>query len=102
MIVTQMIAKGHDLTGITLVDIICADQSLNLPDFRACERTFQLLAQVAGRAGRGDKPGRVILQTYNPDHFSITAAKSQDFYKFYDSEIMFRKSLCYPPFSRIV
>lgn len=102
LIGTQMIAKGHDFPGITLVGIICADQSLNFPDFRSCERTFQLLAQVAGRAGRGTKPGKVILQTYNPDHFSILAAKKQDFFNFYDHEIRFRKSLGYPPFSRMV
>ena len=99
---TQMIAKGHDFPGITLVGVICADQSLNFPDFRACERTFQLLAQVAGRAGRGDKPGQVIMQTYNPDHFSILAAEKQDFHAFYNQEILFRKSLGYPPFSRMI
>ncbi|MDY6904684.1 MAG: primosomal protein N' [Thermodesulfobacteriota bacterium] len=99
---TQMIAKGHDFPGITLIGIICADLSLNFPDFRAGERTFQLLAQVAGRAGRGEKPGRVIMQTYNPDHFSIIAATQQDFKSFYDQEINFRKALAYPPFSRIV
>ena len=99
---TQMVAKGHDFPNITLVGIICADLSLNFPDFRAGERTFQLLAQVAGRAGRGDRPGRVILQTYNPDHFSIETAKAQDFKAFYEREITFRKTLNYPPFSRIV
>jgi len=99
---TQMIAKGHDFPGITLVGIICADQSLNFPDFRACERTFQLLAQVAGRAGRGDQPGNVIMQTYNPDHFSIQAAEKQDFFEFYNQEITFRESLGYPPYSRMV
>ncbi len=98
---TQMVAKGHDFPNITLVGIICADLSLNFPDFRAGERTFQLLAQVAGRAGRGVAPGRVILQTYNPDHFSVTAATTQDFKTFYNVEIDFRKSLNYPPFSRI-
>jgi primosomal protein N' (replication factor Y) len=102
LIGTQMIAKGHDFPGITLVGIICADQSLNFPDFRACERTFQLLAQVAGRAGRGDTPGQVIMQTYNPDHFSILAAEKQDFFSFYQQEIQFRESLDYPPFSRMI
>jgi len=99
---TQMITKGHDFPNITLVGIVCADLSLNFPDFRAGERTFQLLAQVAGRAGRGDAPGRVILQTYNPDHFSIDAAKEQDFRAFYEKEIKFRESLKYPPFSRMI
>ena len=99
---TQMVAKGHDFPNITLVGIICADLSLNFPDFRAGERTFQLLAQVAGRAGRGTVPGRVILQTYTPDHFSILSATHQDLKSFYKDEIGFRKSLNYPPFSRVV
>lgn len=102
LIGTQMIAKGHDFPGITLVGIICADLSLNFPDFRAGERTFQLLAQVSGRAGRGASPGRVILQTYNPDHFSISAAKKQDFDAFFAQEMGFRKALNYPPFSRMI
>jgi len=99
---TQMLAKGHDFPAITLVGVICADLSLNFPDFRAGERTFQLLAQVAGRAGRGERPGKVIMQTYNPEHFSIQASKNQDFVQFYNSEIPFRKALSYPPFSRII
>lgn len=99
---TQIVAKGHDFRDITLVGIICADLSLSFPDFRAGERTFQLLAQVSGRAGRGDVPGRVVLQTYNPEHFSILAAKAQDFKTFYEQEIVFRKALNYPPFSRMV
>jgi primosomal protein N' (replication factor Y) len=99
---TQMVAKGHDFPNITLVGIICADLSMSFPDFRAGERTFQLLAQVSGRAGRGDVPGRVILQTYNPEHFSILAAQKQDFKNFYEKEIAFRRSLKYPPFSRII
>ena len=102
LIGTQMIAKGHDFPSITMVGIICADLSLSFPDFRAGERTFQLLAQVAGRAGRGTSPGRVILQTYNPDHFSIMAAKDQDFHSFYTQEMSFRKALNYPPFSRMI
>jgi len=84
------------------VGIICADLSLNFPDFRAAEQTFQLLAQVAGRAGRGASPGSVILQTYNPEHFSILAAKDQDFKSFYPQEVSFRKALSYPPFSRMI
>jgi primosomal protein N' (replication factor Y) len=99
---TQMVAKGHDFPNITLVGIICADLSLSFPDFRAGERTFQLLAQVAGRAGRGEVPGRVILQTYNPEHFSILAARKQDFLSFYSQEIEFRKALSYPPISRMI
>lgn len=102
LIGTQMVAKGHDFPGITLVGIICADLSLNFPDFRAGEVTFQVLAQVAGRAGRGDKPGRVILQTYNPDHFSITSATRQDFTAFFDEEITYRRAFSYPPFSRMI
>ena len=99
---TQMVAKGHDFPNITLVGIICADLSLSLPDFRASERSFQLLAQVAGRAGRGRTPGKVILQTYNPEHFSIVAARNQDFKAFYSQEIRFRQALNYPPFSRMI
>jgi primosomal protein N' (replication factor Y) (superfamily II helicase) len=99
---TQMLAKGHDFPFITLVGIICADLSLNFPDFRSSERTFQLLAQVAGRAGRGDRTGKVIMQTYNADHFAIQASKNQDFVEFYQNEIPFRKALLYPPYSRII
>jgi len=99
---TQMIAKGHDFPNITLVGIICADLSLSFPDFRAGENTFQLLAQVSGRAGRGEQPGRVILQTYNPNHFSILCAKNQDYDAFYRHEINFRKALNYPPYSRLI
>jgi primosomal protein N' (replication factor Y) len=102
LIGTQMVAKGHDFPKITLVGIICADLSLSFPDFRAGELTFQVLAQVAGRAGRGDRPGRVILQTYNPEHFSIETAKAQDFMAFYNQEIVFRKAFRYPPFSRMI
>lgn len=102
LIGTQMVAKGHDFPNITLVGIICADLSLSFPDFRAGEMTFQVLAQVAGRAGRGTVPGKVILQTYNPDHFAIIAAQEQDFMKFFNQEIRFRKALEYPPFSRML
>ncbi|MDA8403889.1 MAG: primosomal protein N' [Desulfobacteraceae bacterium] len=102
LIGTQMVAKGHDFPNITLVGIICADLSLSFPDFRAGELTFQVLAQVAGRAGRGDRPGRVILQTYSPDHFSIKAATGHDFMAFYNQEIAYRKAFNYPPFSRMI
>ena len=98
---TQMVAKGHDFPDITLVGIICADLSLSFPDFRAGERTFQLLAQVAGRAGRGDRPGQVVLQTYSPEHFGIRAARDQDVDAFYEQEIGYRRALGYPPFARL-
>jgi primosomal protein N' (replication factor Y) len=98
---TQMIVKGHDFPKVTLVGIICADTILHFPDFRAAERTFQLLTQAAGRAGRGDFPGRVIIQTYNPDHYSIQMAKNHDFLGFYGKEIFHREELGYPPFSRL-
>jgi len=99
---TQMIVKGHDFPNITMVGIICADLSLNFPDFRSGELTFQLLAQVAGRAGRGEHPGRVILQTYNPGHFIIQTAKKQNYQEFYEQEIEFRKNLNYPPYARLI
>jgi len=99
---TQMVTKGHDFPNITLVGIVCADLSLSFPDFRAGERTYQLLAQVSGRAGRGEVPGRVILQTYNPGHFSIRAAGDQDYEAFYRQETGFRKALSYPPYTRMV
>jgi len=102
LIGTQMVAKGHDFPNITLVGIICADLSLSFPDFRAGERTFQLLAQVSGRAGRGNRLGKVVLQTYNPEHFSIASARQQDYMAFYRQEIGFRKTLNYPPFSRMI
>jgi primosomal protein N' (replication factor Y) len=102
LIGTQMVAKGHDYPHITLVGIICADLSMSMPDFRAGERTFQLLAQVAGRAGRGSAPGKVILQTYNPLHFSIQAASTQDFEAFFRQESAFRKTLGYPPYARMI
>ena len=99
---TQMIAKGHDFPNVTLVGVICADLSLNLPDFRSSERTFQLLTQVAGRAGRGMNPGNVIIQTFNPNHYSVQMARDQDFAKFYCEESRFREELRYPPFSRLI
>ena len=99
---TQMITKGHDFPHINLVGIISADLSLNIPDFRAAERTFQLLTQVSGRSGRGEIPGRVIIQTMNPDYYVLQKARDQDYHSFYQSEIKLRKMLTYPPFSRIV
>lgn len=94
---TQMIAKGLDFENVTLVGVISADIGLNVPDFRAAERTFQLLTQVAGRSGRGEKPGEVIIQTYNPEHYSITNAMKQHFESFADKEMNMRKHLKYPP-----
>ena len=99
---TQMIAKGHDLPNITLVGVASADTSLGFPDFRASERTFQLLTQVAGRAGRGRLKGRVIIQTYNPEHYSIQHARLHDVTNFYKEEIAFRRALNYPPFCRLI
>jgi primosomal protein N' (replication factor Y) len=98
---TQMIAKGLDLPLVTLVGIISADVGLGLPDYRAAERTFQVLAQVAGRAGRGLLGGRVVLQTYNPDHYAIAAAAEHDYHAFYAQEIVARRELGYPPFRRL-
>jgi len=99
---TQMITKGHDLPRVTLVGVLAADLSLNLPDFRAGERTFQLLTQVAGRAGRGDLPGKVFIQSFNPDHYSIQMARGQDFTAFFEQEVPFRRQMSYPPFVRLV
>ena len=99
---TQMIAKGHDFSNVTLVGILAADSSLNIGDYRANERTFQLLTQMAGRAGRGAKKGTAIIQTYMPDEFSINAAKEQDYERFYATEINMREKLNYPPFCDII
>ena len=98
---TQMIAKGHDIHGVTLVGVVGADAALGLPDFRAAERTFQLLTQVAGRAGRGQSPGKVVLQTYFPDHYAVQFAACHDFAGFYDKELQFRSWMHYPPYSAI-
>ncbi len=98
---TQMIAKGHDIHNVTLVGVISADTALGLPDFRAAERTFQLLTQVAGRAGRGTRPGRVILQTYCPEHYAIQKAAAQDYESFYEKELRFRRVMHYPPFTAL-
>ena len=99
---TQMIVKGHDFPNVTFVGVVSADTSLHFPDFRSTERTFQLLTQVAGRAGRGETVGKVIIQTFNPDHYSILRAKDHDFIGFYKEEIQFRDALDYPPFSRLI
>jgi primosomal protein N' (replication factor Y) len=99
---TQMIAKGHDFSNVTLVGVITADTALNLPDFRAGERTFQLLTQVAGRTGRGEKAGEVIIQSYTPEHYSIQFSKNHDYNGFYNFEIETRKFASYPPFTHII
>ncbi|HPZ43758.1 MAG TPA: primosomal protein N' [Bacillota bacterium] len=101
LIGTQMIAKGLDLPKVTLVGVINADTTLHMPDFRAAERTFQLLTQVAGRSGRGDLPGEVLIQTYSPDHYSIIAAAAHDYEGFYRNEMKVRRALGYPPFSHL-
>jgi primosomal protein N' (replication factor Y) len=99
---TQMITKGHDFPFITLVGVIAADTSLNMPDFRASEKTFQMLTQVAGRGGRGTVCGRVIIQTFNPEHYALQYTQKHDYPSFYSDEIEFRRALQYPPFSRII
>src|SRR5579871_1836792 len=99
MVGTQMIAKGHDIPNVTLVGVVSADIGLGMPDFRAAERTFQLLTQVAGRAGRGSVPGVVLVQTINPDHYAIRMAAAQDYAAFYAKELHFRRQMLYPPFS---
>jgi len=96
---TQMIAKGHDIPNVTLVGVVSADIGLGMPDFRAAERTFQLLTQVAGRAGRGSLPGTVLVQTINPEHYAVRLAAAQDYQAFYEKELQFRKFMHYPPFS---
>ncbi len=99
---TQMIVKGHDFKNVTLMGILVADRSLYASTYRASEKTFQLLTQAAGRAGRGDKPGEVVIQTYRPDHFVIRTAAAQDYDRFYDSEIRYRTHLGYPPVCRML
>lgn len=101
LIGTQMIGKGHDFPDVTLVGIITSDTYLNLPDFRSGERTFQMVTQSAGRAGRGDKPGKVIIQSYSPDHYSLLHARTHDYVGFYRDEIKLRKEMNYPPFSHL-
>ncbi len=101
LIGTQMVVKGHHFPNVTLVGVIAADSSLNIDDYRANERTFQILTQVAGRAGRENLPGKVIIQSYNPENFSIQCAKKQNYENFYETEIALRKQLKYPPFCDI-
>jgi primosomal protein N' (replication factor Y) (superfamily II helicase) len=98
---TQMLAKGHDFQRVTAVGVVSADSSLSMPDFRAAERTFQLLTQVAGRAGRGDLPGRVMIQTFYPEHYAIQDAVQQDYLAFYERELHFRRMMAYPPFTSL-
>ncbi len=98
---TQMIAKGHDIPNVTLVGVVSADVGLGMPDFRAAERTFQLLTQAAGRAGRGNIPGIVLIQTINPEHYAIRFASAQNYEGYYEKEIQFRKLMRYPPFSAL-
>ena len=98
---TQMIAKGHDIAKVTLVGVVGSDAALSFPDFRAAERTFQLLTQVAGRAGRGDTPGKVVLQTFFPDHYAIQFAAAHDYHGFYEKEVRFRSWMHYPPFNTV-
>ena len=97
LIGTQMIVKGHDFPNVTLVGVLAADMSLHVNDFHAAERTFQLLTQAAGRAGRGQLPGNVVIQTYDPDNYAIEAAREQDYEKFYEQEIEYRQMMFYPP-----
>jgi primosomal protein N' (replication factor Y) (superfamily II helicase) len=101
LIGTQMIAKGHDFPGVTLVGVVSADTALNLPDFRGAERGFQLVSQVMGRAGRGDQPGKVLVQTLNPEHFALITAAAHDYETFYKEELAERKDAGYPPFSHL-
>ena len=98
---TQMIAKGHDIHGVTLVGVVGADFALSLPDFRAAERVFQLLTQVSGRAGRGELPGTVLVQTYHPDHYAIQCAAKHDFHAFVEREMKYRKWMHYPPYAAL-
>jgi primosomal protein N' (replication factor Y) len=95
---TQMLAKGHDFPNVTLVGVVSVDAGLALADYRAAERTFQLITQVAGRAGRGDRPGRVLVQTYHPYHYALRHACEQDYEGFYNEEVRYRQNHSYPPY----
>jgi primosomal protein N' (replication factor Y) len=99
---TQIVAKGHDFPNVTLVGVVAADSGLAFPDFRSAERTFQLLTQVAGRAGRGTTPGRVVIQSFYPDHYALASAKKHNYEEFFTREIEFRRELGYPPMSNMV
>lgn len=99
---TQMVAKGHDIKNVTAVGIVSADTALNLPDFRAAERTFALLTQAAGRAGRGEQPGKVVVQTYNPEHYAVKAGAVHDYPAFFEQEAAFRRELAYPPYCQLI
>ena len=98
---TQMIAKGHDIHSVTLVGVVGCDHALSMPDFRAAERVFQLMTQVSGRAGRGELPGRVVVQTYHPDHYAILAATAHDYTAFAERELKYRRWMHYPPFGAL-
>ncbi len=102
LIGTQIVTKGLHFPDVTLVGVLNADIALNFPDFRAAERTFDLITQVAGRAGRGEKVGEVIIQTYNPSHYAIQTAKNHDYTEFFLREVKFRQAMNYPPFTRII
>jgi primosomal protein N' (replication factor Y) len=102
LIGTQMLAKGFDFPHLNLVGVINADSGLTLPDFRGAEKTFQLITQVAGRVGRGDEPGKVVVQTYRPDHYALQHARLHDYEGFAKQELALREELFYPPFSRLV
>ncbi len=102
LIGTQMIVKGHDFKGVTLVGIVAADMALNAEDYRAGERAFQQLVQASGRAGRGENPGEVVIQTYQPDHYAVEFAKTQDYDAFYEDEITFRRQMMYPPIGNLL
>jgi primosomal protein N' (replication factor Y) len=99
---TQMVAKGHDLPDVTVSAIISADVALNMPDFRSAERAFQLFTQLAGRAGRGDHPGKVLIQTFEPDHYVFHYVKRHDYRGFFEREVLLRRDLSYPPFSKLI
>ncbi|MGQ9812637.1 MAG: replication restart helicase PriA [Dissulfurimicrobium sp.] len=102
LIGTQMVSKGHDFPGLTLVGIVWADMSLNFPEYKAAEQTFQLLIQVAGRVGRSSRPGRVIIQTFMPDHYVLECVTRHNYQAFYEKEVALRKKMCYPPFGRLI